>query len=137
MAADNRKLIEVLKAERAFLERGGYHNIAAPSWRPPFIFQDSPTCLNFGDPEHRRPCEECVLMQLVPFEHWSDAAPCRHNPLNDRGDSIESCYHRGTQQEVETVFSIWLSSTIEKLESGKHGDSGTPKHESAASGPSR
>ena len=116
MAADNRNLLNVLNAELLFLEHGGYRKVAAPSWRPPFIFQDSPTCLNCGDPQKRRPCEECVLMQLVPFQQWSEPTPCRYIPLNDRGDTVESCYQWGTQQEIETVVSTWLKLTIGKLE---------------------
>src|ERR1700722_1131637 len=112
MATDNRNLLSVLKAELAFLEQGGYRQAASTSWRPPFIFQDSPTCLNRSNPEHRRPCEECVLMQLVPFQQWSESTPCRYIPLNDRGDTVESCYQWGTQQEIETTVTTWLKSTI-------------------------
>jgi hypothetical protein len=117
---DNRNLLDVLKAELIFIEQGGYRTAAASSWKPPFIFQDSPTCLNCGNPKHKRPCVECLLIQFVPFEHWADPVPCRHIPLNDRGETIESSYHWGTQEEIETVVATWLKTTIDKIERGKH-----------------
>ena len=40
--SDVRKLLETLKAELDFVNRGGYRKA---SWRPQFIFEDSPTCL--------------------------------------------------------------------------------------------
>ena len=47
MTKDKRDLLDVLKAELQFLEKGGYRHTARAEWRPQFIFQDSPTCLNF------------------------------------------------------------------------------------------
>ena len=47
MNNDKRNLVTVLKAELEFVEKGGYRNISLSAWRPQFIFQDSPTCLNF------------------------------------------------------------------------------------------
>ena len=30
------------------------------------VFEDSLTCLNFGDPARPHPCNECLLMRFVP-----------------------------------------------------------------------
>jgi hypothetical protein len=46
MTNDNRDLLDVLKAEFDFLEKGGSRHTARPAKRPHFMFQDSPTCLN-------------------------------------------------------------------------------------------
>ena len=62
MVQEKHNLLETLQQELAFIERGGYRKL---SWRPEFVFEDSPTCVNRNDPEHRVPCSECVLMALV------------------------------------------------------------------------
>jgi hypothetical protein len=114
MANPKRDLLEVLKLELEFLKGGGYRK--ASSWRPQFIFEDSPTCLNFGTSEHKRPCSECVLMQLVPMESREAAVPCRHIPLNEKDETIQSLYRCGTPEELEAALSGWLMNTIQKLE---------------------
>ncbi len=88
MASKKRDLLEVLKLELEFLKGGGYRKLS--SWRPQFIFEDSPTCLNYGDPERKRPCSECVLMSLVPAEFREGKPPCHYIPLNERNDTIQS-----------------------------------------------
>ena len=116
MAKDDRDLLTVLKAELAFLEKGGYrHSLRAP-WRPQFIFEDSPTCLNHERSERPRPCGECLLMHFVPPDCHSEKIPCRHIPLNVEGYTIDTYYRLGTHDEVETAVAAWLRDTIEKLE---------------------
>jgi hypothetical protein len=114
MANPKRDLLEVLRLELEFLKGGGYRK--ASSWRPQFIFEDSPTCLNFGSLEHERPCSECVLMQLVPMELRAAAVPCRHIPLNEKDETIHSLYRCGTPEELEAALSEWLMNMIQKLE---------------------
>ncbi len=116
MANDDRDLLEVLKFELEFLEKGGYGRSPRTAWRPQFIFEDSPTCLNFGDPHGSRPCDECVLMQLVPAERRSERVPCRHIPLNAAGETVDSYYRTGTQWELEKALADWLRATIRRLE---------------------
>jgi hypothetical protein len=105
-------LVGVLKAELEFLNRGGY---TKPSWRPQFIFEDSPSCLNYGRNQNRRPCSECVLMQFVPSDKREERVPCRFILLNDRGDTVNSLYRSGTQEELESALREWLMRQIEKL----------------------
>ena len=114
MASKKRDLLEVLKLELEFLKGGGYRKWS--SWRPRFIFEDSPTCLNYGDPERKRPCSECVLMSLVPAEFREGKPPCHYIPLNERNDTIESLHHWSTPEELEAAVSEWLMNTIQKLE---------------------
>lgn len=79
MASKKRDLLEVLKLGQEFLKGGGYRKWS--SWRPQFIFVDSPTCLKYGDPECKRPCSECVLMSLVPAEFREGKPPLLpHSP---------------------------------------------------------
>jgi hypothetical protein len=114
VATKKRDLLEVLRIELEFLKSGGYRKLS--SWRPQFIFEDSPTCLNYGHPEHNRPCSECVLMQLVPVEFREARVPCRHIPLDEQHDTIQSLYRCATPEEIEMAVSEWLMNMIQKLE---------------------
>jgi hypothetical protein len=116
MAGARDRLVEVLKAELEFVEKGGYRNTARAAWRPHFIFQDSPTCLNFNPLDQPRDCSGCVLMALIPAERREDKIPCRHIPLNDQGETIDSLYRYGSYQELEAAFTTWLRVTIGKLQ---------------------
>lgn len=113
MADDVHKLVEILKAELEFLGKGGYRQ---PSWRPALIFEDSPSCINYNDPEHSKPCSQCPLMMLVPAESRKERYPCRHIPLNDQGETVDSLYRSATQEELETTVIDWLKEEIRKLE---------------------
>lgn len=119
MTNDKRDLLEVLRAELEFLESAGYHHAARDPWRPQFMFQDSPTCLNFDRDQPPRPCSDCVLMQLVPVELQDKKIPCRHIPLSAEGETIDFFYRTGTQQEMETAVARWLKCTIARLEREK------------------
>ena len=113
MARDARDLLDVLKAELKFIESGGYHK--APYF-PPLMFEDSPTCLNYERLRYPRPCSECVMMQLVPGNYHGSEVPCRHIPLNEKGETVDSFYSSGTEQELEVAVVKWLRGMIRKLE---------------------
>ncbi len=114
----NRKqLAGILKAELAFLERGGYRRGPRYPWRPNFVFEDSPTCINFAGTEERRPCSECALMHFVPQERQATRFPCRHIHLTATGETVNSFYEWGTEEELEKAVGEWLKRTIEQLES--------------------
>jgi hypothetical protein len=113
---DSRNLLKTLKAELAFVEKGGYRDRPRFPWRPSFVFEDSPTCLNFEAKEERRPCAECVLMQLVPEEQKKLKFPCRHIPLTPEGDSVAHFYESGTEKELESALKCWLTRKIAELE---------------------
>ena len=94
MPTDNRNLLDVLKFELEFLEQGGYGRLPRESWRPRFVFEDSPTCMNFNSKD-REPCSECLLMQFVPEEARKEQVPCIHIPLVYEGrDSRQFVSHR-------------------------------------------
>lgn len=111
--ADKRSLLEVLKAEHEFVNGGGYRKW---SWRPQFIFEDSPTCLNNRRSQGPRACSECILMALVPPERRDEKVPCRYIQLNEKGDTVDSLYRSGTQEELESALRKWLIQEIEKSE---------------------
>ena len=113
---DRRNVFQVLKAELSFLEQGGYRRGPRHPWRPNFVFEDSPTCINFKDTGAPRPCTECLLTQFVPEGHRKTRYPCRHILLTSHGESVNSFYEWGTEEELETALKGWLKRTIRDLE---------------------
>jgi len=116
MPQDRQVVLEKLQAELAFVERGGYRKPARAEWRPQFIFEDSPTCLNRDPTKPRRPCSECVFAEFVPEGLGKKRIPCRYIPLDERGETIDSFYRTGTQEELEAAVMKWLKATINRLE---------------------
>jgi hypothetical protein len=116
MHKDERDLLDVLKFELDFLEKGGYGRSPRKPWRPQFIFEDSPTCMNYDSKDQPDPCSECVLMQLVPPALRTAKIPCRHIALNAYGETLDSMYRYADQYDLETVFANWLRTTIARLE---------------------
>src|SRR5215467_3388585 len=117
MPADDRDLLQVLKTELAFLERGGYKKTARAPWRAPFYFEDSPTCprlVRFSP--GIQPCRECVLFPLVPGNVKAEPLPCRHIPLNAQGDTLDSLYRWATPLEMREILDAWLRRMIARLE---------------------
>jgi hypothetical protein len=118
MTKDSRDIVELLKSELAFLESGGYRQSHRPPWRPQFIFEDSPTCMNYDRKEGFQPCSECALMQFVPPDCREEKIPCRQIPLNAEGYTIDTYYRIGTHEELEAAMANWLRETIRQLEEG-------------------
>jgi hypothetical protein len=116
MQKDERDLLEVLKFELNFLEKGGYGRSPREPWRPAFIFEDSPTCMNYDCKTNPAPCSDCVLMQLVPPEFRDGKIPCRQIPLNAAGETLDSLYRWGDEHEIEESLRNWLVTTIAQLE---------------------
>ena len=119
MANDKRGLLDVLRAELEFVEKGGYRHTARAAWRPHFVFQDSPTCLNFDSTKPAKPCSDCVLVKLIPENAHARKVPCRYIPLNELGETIDSFYRTGTHEELEAAVTKWLKATIDRLEREK------------------
>ena len=116
MSKDKRQLADVLRQELQFVEKGGYRHPSHAAWRPQFMFQDSPTCLNFNSNDIPAPCTDCVMMQVVPADSQQRKFPCRYIPLNERGETLDLLYRAGTQEETQAAFKNWLKSTIARLE---------------------
>jgi len=126
MPSDNRDLLQVLKAELAFLESGGYECARRQDavWRPSFYLEDSPSCFHrWRASAGERDCSDCILSGLVPKEYRNSSSPCRYIPLNAAGETIDSFYKSGTQQELEAALNKWLREKIGELASCEHSDS--------------
>ena len=116
MPRDDRNLLEALKFELDFLNKGGYGRSPRSPWKPQLIFEDSPTCMNYDSKENPAPCAECLLMQFVPPENRGEKIPCRHIPLTKSGETVDSFYRYGSQEELEAALRSWLETTIARLE---------------------
>jgi hypothetical protein len=116
MAKDDRDILEVLKFELQFLEKGGYGRSPREPWKQPLALEDSPTCMNYDSKTNRAPCDECVLMQLVPPAQRGQKVPCRHIPLTPEGETLDYLYRWGTQVEIEAAMKKWLVAAIQQLE---------------------
>jgi hypothetical protein len=113
---DDRDILDVLKFELNFLEKGGYGRSPHERWRGWLVFEDSPTCMNYDTKQDPEPCGDCVLMKLVPAEARAERIPCRHIPLTKSGETLESLYRYGDEYEIEETVRAWLRNTIEQLE---------------------
>jgi hypothetical protein len=116
MHRDERDLLEVLKFELEFVEKGGYGRSPREPWRPQFIFEDSPTCMNYDCKENPGPCSDCVLMHWIPADQREEKIPCRHIPLGPSGETLDSLYRYADQHEIEGAVAGWLRTTISQLE---------------------
>jgi hypothetical protein len=83
------------------------------------VFQDSPSCLNYGLPVRAHPCSECWLIDFVPAEKRGEAVPCPHIPLNERGDTVVTLGGRGDATDVQEAVLDWLRRTIQQLEGAR------------------
>ncbi len=116
MTQDDRDTLEVLRAELNFIEKGGYGRSVKTPWQPTSTFQDSPSCINLGDPERTHPCSECLLLDFVPPEARSEDVPCHHIPLNDMGETIDELEWKDNQPRTEERLKNWLRATISRIE---------------------
>ena len=112
MSNEKRELLEKLRFELAFIEDGGYGRSVRTPHKSTALFQDSPTCLNFGDPSRAHPCAECILMQYVPELRKSEDVPCHHIPLDRESRTVSNL----DANEVEGALKLWLHQEIERLE---------------------
>jgi len=118
--ADERDVLEVLKFELNFLEQGGYGRSVHAPQKPTSIFQDSITCLNFGEPQRVHPCSECMLIDFVPESHRNDEVPCHHIPLSPAGDTVATLEGRDKQLQVEERMINWLRAVIARMEKDRN-----------------
>ena len=116
MPKDDRDILDILKFELDFLEKGGYGRSVRTPWKPTSAFQDSLTCINFGDPYRNHPCDECLLMQFVPEERRSENVPCHHITLDESGGTVDTLEVQDNQEELEERVKNWLRATIKRME---------------------
>jgi hypothetical protein len=116
MRTNSQKVLALLRQELAFLDGGGYKRNSHSAWRPPYLFEESPSCPNFSDRSRSHACTDCWLIQYVSPELRDEQIPCRFVQLED-GVTVDSLYRHGTQAEAEQSLRHWLRNQIHELES--------------------
>jgi hypothetical protein len=119
MAQDDRDILELLKEELAFIEQGGYGRSVRTPWLPRSAFQDSLTCINYADPNHTHPCDECHLIDFVDREKRDEQVPCHYIPLNEAGETIEDLEARDNQAHLESTLKLWMRAKIKEIEEAR------------------
>lgn len=124
--ANINKVLSTLEHELEFLDQGGYRRPVShrqplfcmetsTEFRPALFFEESPSC-----PKERY-CEcsvdrDCVLMTFVPLEHRNQKVPCRHIPLNEKGETIASLSdNHASRLEIEAALRRWLQDRVREL----------------------
>ena len=116
MVKDDRDILELLKDELDFIEKGGYGRSVRTPWKPTSTFQDSLTCINYGYPYRAHPCNECHLIDFVSPEHQSEAIPCHHIVITEAGETIEDLELEDNQAKMEEAIKQWLRARIKQIE---------------------
>jgi len=116
MAKDDRDLLELLKTELDFIEKGGYGRSVRTPWKETSPFRDSLTCVNYALPEKSHPCSECHLIDFVPETKRSEQVPCHFIPLTDSGETVEDLDAEGNQTKMEEALKQWMRRKIQQLE---------------------
>jgi len=116
MTKDDRDILELLKEELDFIEKGGYGRSVRTPWVEKSIFQDSLSCINYGYPYRAHPCNECHLLDFVDPEHKGTAIPCHHIPLNEAGETIEGLETADNEAKLEHKVRDWLRAKISEIE---------------------
>lgn len=116
MSDDERDILETLREELDFIEKGGYGRSVRTPWKPTSTFQDSLSCLNYGYPYRAHPCSECCLIDFVPLERRTEFVPCHHIPLTETGETVEELERADNQQKLEERVKVWLRDKISRIE---------------------
>lgn len=114
MAGNHRDVIEILRYELNFLEQGEFAR-AIGEGRASSPFQDTLSCLNYGDPLRPHACHECPLYEFVPEHARTEEAPCHHIPLDPAGRTIADFLKDKDAVGLERALKIWLRRTIAEL----------------------
>jgi hypothetical protein len=116
MAHDDRDILELLKDELDFIEKGGYGRSVRTPWKPTSAFQDSLTCINYGYPYRAHPCNECHLIDFVSPEHQTAEVPCHYIALDESGETIEDLEAEDNEAKLERKVGNWLRARIKEIE---------------------
>ena len=119
MNGHQQEVLDALKFELTFLERGGYEHSVREPRTALSIFQDSPSCPNYAATTKTQSCVDCFLIDFVPPEKRGEAVPCHHIPLNDCGDTVSSLGGPADDVKVQRAMRGWVRKTIEAMEKAK------------------
>ena len=110
-------VLEILKAELEFIDKGGYGVVDKQEMGAALtMFADSLTCLNYGYPYRVRTCVGCPLMEFVPEHKRASLMPCHHIPLDSSGQTVEEIEEKGSRTLMQEAVKTWLRQTISRIE---------------------
>src|SRR5215218_10948192 len=101
MATDERDILELLRDELDFIEKGGYGRSVRTPWQRKSAFQDSLSCINYGYPYRAHPCNECHLLDFVSPENRTQEESCHFLRFNTDGCSFEDLQLQDYKTEHE------------------------------------
>jgi len=116
MAKDDRDILDLLRSELDFLEKGGYGRSVKTPWKETSPFRDSLTCVNYALSKKAHPCSECHLIDFVPADKRDEELPCHSIPLNEAGATVEDLEFENNQAKLEEALKGWMRSKIQELE---------------------
>jgi hypothetical protein len=116
MENNSLRVLNLLRCELEFLDKGGYRRSQRLPWRAPYIFEESPSCLNYSDRTRQHRCQDCWLTQFVPRDLHIEQVPCRFVPLTADGITVDSLYRFGNNAETEETLRTWLRQRIQAIE---------------------
>lgn len=119
MSKDERDLLELLRMELDFIEKGGYGRSVRTPWKESSPFRDSLTCVNYALPEKAHPCDECHLIDFVPEENRNQPVPCHFIPLTDAGETVEDLETEDNQAKMEAALKQWMRRKIAEIEAAR------------------
>lgn len=110
-------VLKLLQDELQFVNQGGYRRSAKSPWRSPYIFEESPSCPNYGDRSRSHLCAYCWLLAYVQADLREEQVPCRFVQLSPEGATVDTLYRYATPEEAEQTLRKWLQERIRELES--------------------
>ena len=116
MVSDDRDILDLLQEELFFVEQGGYGRSVRTPWLPKSTFEDSLTCINYGDPNRSHPCNECHLSGFVSLEHQHDPVPCHAIVINDHKETIDDLETQDNYSKLEHDLKGWLRQKITTIQ---------------------
>jgi hypothetical protein len=119
MAKDERDILELLKSELDFIEKGGYGRSVRTPWQATSPFRGSLSCVNYALPEKAHPCSDCHLIDFVPADKRSEELPCHAIPLNAAGDTVDSLELENNQARLEEALKEWMRAKIKEIETAR------------------
>jgi len=132
MSKDERDMLDLLRSELDFIEKGGYGRDVRTPWRARSVFRDSLSCVNYALPEKAHPCNECHLLDFVDNEHQAADVPCHFIPLNEAGETIEDLEAQDNQPKLERTLKQWMRARIEEIEQARARHTGAHTSHQAA-----
>jgi len=113
---EKHEILDKMRAELGALEYGRSRRSVSMPWEEISFFQDSLTCLNYGQEGRPHPCKECMLMAFVPKPAQGESVPCHHIPLDTKGNTIQNLDRGYNRNSVEEAVIVWLKSQIAERE---------------------